>query len=122
VNARGARLLPPISAIDPLKLPRELLPSLSSRSTSVYAFALPARRSSPLLDMRLTVNTAKSWRALRRQPQRVSGAIKSKTPYFCGGKLVWSPKDFKTHKALILPFGNETNEVTRFLGSTDFAA
>jgi len=52
--------------------------------------------------------------------QRVYGAIESKTPYYYGGQLVWSPKDFKSYKALIMPFGNDAGEVTRFLGYTEF--
>ena len=126
LDAKKDSILPPDWAIDPLRLPRGLLPSLLVVSVEPgpkrLRFRLAGTTMVNAIGFELTGKFSEDIEGAEGTTQRAYAAIESKSPYFYGGPLVWSPKDFNSYKALIMPFGNDVNEVTRLLGYTEFAA
>ena len=124
LDAKGEGILPPATAIDPLKIPRQLLPTLVVVSVEPgpkrLKFRLAGTAMVSATGVDLTGKFSEDVEGAEGTTQRVYAAIKSKTPYFYGGPLIWSPKDFKSYKALVMPFGNDAGEVTRFLGYNEF--
>jgi len=125
LDAKKDRLLPPDWAIDPLSLPRPLLPWLFVVAVEPgpkrLRFRLAGTAVVNAIGYELKGKYSEDLEGAEARIERIYAAIETKTPYFYGGPLVWSPMNFKFYKSLIMPFGNEASEVTRFLGYTEFA-
>ena len=126
LEAKCDHRLPPASAINPVKLPRALL----SRLIVVSVEPGPKRLRFRLVGTAIV--DAVGYDFTGRFGEDVEGAgptnerfyrtMETKTPYFYGGPLTWSPFDFKRYKSLVMPFGDEQNAVVRFLSYTQFEA
>lgn len=126
LDARGECVLPAASVIDPLKLPRKLLPALVVFSVEAglkqLKFRLVGTAHVNATGVDLTGKFVEDVQGAEGTTKRMYAAVKSKAPYFYGGPLTWFSNDFKSYMTLVMPFGNHSSEVTRFLAYNEFSA
>ena len=124
LDAKGDRQLPPASAIDPLKLPRDILSSLIVTSVEPGPKRLRVRLVGTAVvnaaGHDFTGQYSEDFDRAENSVARLYAAIEKKKPYYYGGPLVWASNDFQTYRSLIMPFGNEAGEVTRLVGYIQF--
>lgn len=126
IDAKGECILPSASMIDPLKLPRKLLPSLVVTSVEPGSkrikFRLVGTAHVNATGVDLTGKFCEDVEGAEGTTQRIYAAIKSKAPYFYGGPLTWMSREFKSYMTLVMPFGNDAGEVTRFVAYNEFSS
>jgi len=116
--------LPPETAIDPLKLPRELL----AHVTIITVHDGPKRFFIRLVGtaivnatgVELTGQYAEDIAVGESIVQRYSTCLAKRVPMYCEGPCLASLVDYKSYDCLVLPFGDAAGRVSRFLTYIEF--
>jgi hypothetical protein len=124
LDAKGGADLPPQAAIDPLRLPRMLLPHYC-----IMVFEEPDLRIRIKLvgtAIRQAVGENATGRftdeipGTERMTERLHKCRTMRQPYFSRSRMTWSPNDYKHVSALILPFAAPDGAVHRILTYSEF--
>lgn len=122
--ARGAADLPPVSAIDPMLLPRACLPYLSVLEVEQAPFRLRSRLSGTALVAQFGTDFTGRYLdelpGMDAQLTRMKWCVETRHPYVVEDKLTFAPKDYKLYQTLILPFGDPEAGVQRIVGVFTF--
>lgn len=122
--ARGAAVVPPVSALDPMLLPRGSLPYLSVLEVEQAPFRLRSRLTGTALVDHLGINQTGHYLdeipGIARQLARMEWCVHAQQPYLAEDKLTFAPKDYKRYHVLILPFGDPGRGVERLVGVFGF--
>lgn len=120
---RGTAELPPVSAIDPMLLPRGCLPYLSVLDVEQAPFRLRSRLTGTALVAQFGTDFTGRYldeiSGMAAQLARMEWCVRTRRPYVVEDKLTFTPKDYKRYHVLILPFGDPHQGVQRLVG--DFA-
>ena len=124
LNQRAGRELPLASAIDPLRLPRPLLPFLMMISVEPgpkrLLFRLVGTGVVEAIGYDPTGKFGEDVEGAGPTNERFLATLETKTPYIYGGPLIWSSNDYKSYQSVVMPFGDEAGNVVRFLSYTEF--
>jgi hypothetical protein len=125
LDVKGTRILPDARSISPSLLPRELLPflilvSVAPPGPKRLKFRLVGTGIVSAIGYDFTGKFGEDVDGAGPTNERFFATMKSKQPYLYGGPLIWSPRDYKTYRSLVMPFGNEKDEVVRFLSYVEF--
>jgi len=123
-EARGSARIPPASAIDPMRLPRNCLPHLSVLEVEQAPFRLRSRLSGTALVEQFghdpTGRYLDELPAIAAQLARMEWCVREQRPYLAEAVLSFAPKNFKRYQILVLPFGDPETGVTRLVGGFSF--
>jgi hypothetical protein len=126
LDRKGGRNIPLASAINPLHLPRALLPFLIMISVEEgpkkLLFRVVGTGIATAIGFDPTGKFGEDINGAGLTNERFYAAMRTKKPYFYSGPLVWSSKDYKSYRSLVMPFGDEAGNVTRFLSYTEFVS
>lgn len=124
LDAKQDLLLPPVSAIDPLKLPRDQLPLMmiveDDPASGRPRIRLAGTGVRDIADRELTgchVDVLPDGEAMAR---RVRQCCMSGEPYTVTVPARWCNADLKAYNALALPFGGGDGTVERIVVLLDF--
>lgn len=121
---QAARALPLASLIHPGRLPRRLLPFLVMISVEPgpkrLLFRLVGTGVVDAIGYDPTGKFGEDIEGAGPTNERFFATLETKKPYFYGGPLIWSSKDYKSYRSVVMPFGDEAGTVVRFLSYTEF--
>ena len=124
LDARGADMVPLVPAIDPLKLPKNLLPDLSIISVEEgpkrFWVRLVGTRIVRAIDLDLTNTWGDDVPGGEEVRQGFERCIESRMPYYSEGPTIWSTNDYKTYHSLLLPFADAQGTIKRLLTYLQF--
>ena len=117
--------LPPVSAIDPLTMPRQALPWL----VLVDVLGNPPRLRFRLQGTQVVDAAGADYSSryfdevpgMEQQIERIAWCVSSARPYLVETQLTWSSRKYRTYSCLTLPFGGESTGVTRVVGVFAFS-
>ncbi len=124
-EARKAAALPPVAAIDPTRLPKPLMPFI----TTVTVEENPQRFQLRLIGNAGITAAGRNYtgRYVDELPdgkamvERLALCVSTKRPYYYEGPIGFVEKGFRRYRTLGLPFGDSTaGKVTRLMGVTEF--
>lgn len=125
LDARGTRRMPPVSAIDPLKLPRDQLPLMMVIESDPVDGRPRIRLAGTALreatERELTgchLDTLPNGDAIAR---RLHHCCTAAEPYTITADARWCGTQCRAYSALVLPFGSENGEVERLVALLHFA-
>jgi len=117
--ARGDAAAPLVTALDPLKLPREALPYLGILDVEgdppKFRTRLMGTRFVEASGEDLTGRLVDELPGIEPQLVRFRWAVEHRRPYFVSSPLTWSDKDFIRYDALGLPFVDHRGAVARLV-------
>ncbi|WP_193367859.1 PAS domain-containing protein [Pelagibius marinus] len=123
-EARGPAVMPPLSAIDPVRLPRACLPYISVLDVERSPFRLRARLTgSALVDqfgLNQTGHYLDEFPGMTAQIERMEWCVREQCPYLAEDELTFGPNDYKRYQVLVLPFGDPGCGVQRLVGTFCF--
>lgn len=110
---------PPLSAIDPLALPRGALPWI----TVLEVERQPLRFRSRLVGTEVVAGIGVDHTgryldelpAMEGQIVRFTWCAETRHPYLAQATMTWSPRDYKGYRTLALPFVDDEGRVARIL-------
>lgn len=119
LSRRRGDELPTLQAIDPLALPRGVLPWLSILEVEPE----PLRFRSRLVGTEVVeaIGIDHSGRYLDSLPgmegqlARFAWCVETRQPYLARATMTWSPRDYKEYRVLALPFADAAGRVARIL-------
>lgn len=116
--------IPPVSAIDPMRLPRSCLPHLSVLEVEPSPFRLRARLMGTVLVQQLGADLTGRYfdevPGMSKQLDRMAWCARTQQPYVAETGITFAPNDFKRYQVLILPFGDKEHGVERIVGAFSF--
>ena len=122
--ARGGAAMAPVSAIDPMRLPRSCLPHLSVLEIEPSPFRLRPRLMGTTLVEQLGADLTGRYLdevpGMAKQLARMEWCARSGQPYLAGDSITFAPNDFRRYQVLILPFGDAEHGVQRIVGAFCF--
>ncbi|MFZ1991399.1 MAG: hypothetical protein WAW96_16695, partial [Alphaproteobacteria bacterium] len=120
------RVIPLASSINPLQLPRALLPYLMLISVEEgpkkLLFRVVGTGIAEAIGFDPTGKFGEDVQGAGPTNERIYATMQTKKPYFYGGPLIWSSKDYKSYRSLVMPFGDEAGNVVRFLSYMEFVS
>jgi len=123
-SASGSEGMPPLSAIDPIRLPRSCLPHLSILEVEQSPFRLRSRLNGTGLVEQLGTDFTGRYLdevpGLAQQIARMEWCVREKRPYVAESALTFGPNNHKHYQVLILPFGGPGSGVQRVMGAFCF--
>jgi hypothetical protein len=124
VEARGEARLPPVSAINPRRMPRALIPNISviaiEDGPKRFLIRLVGNAVTTATGQNLAGRYAEDIKGGERTVQRFEACLASREPYYYEGNLTFAVHDFRLYKALVMPFGDEDGTVRRLFVVSDF--
>lgn len=119
-EARGAARIAPVSAIDPMRMPRACLPYISVLDVEHEPLRLRSRLSGTALVEQLGMNQTGNYLdeipGTTAQLGRMEWCVRTQRPYIVEDDITFAPKDFKRYQILVLPFGDPAVGVQRLVG------
>lgn len=119
-EARGLAAMPPLSAIDPTRLPRACLPYISVLDVEQAPLRLRSRLAGSALVDQLGVNQTghylDEYPGMTAQIERMAWCVREQRPYLVEDELTFGPNDYKRYQVLVLPFGDPGCGVQRLVG------
>ena len=114
---RKSESMPPVSAIDPLLMPRSALPFLSV----IEVFGDPPRLRFRLQGTQLVevIGRDYTWqflddvRGAEQQTTRIRWCMSEGRPYMVEAAVTWGAQNYRSYCSLNLPFGTEDDGVSR---------
>lgn len=109
ISAKGDHPFPPLSALDPVELPRPALPYFT-----VVEVVEPGPRFLVRLigtEVHAAAGQDHTGRMVDEMPgaedvvRRFTWCVRARRPYCVCSKLLWSINNFRQYEALVLPFG-----------------
>ncbi len=123
-EARGTAVMPPLSAIDPIRMPRACLPYISVLEVEQSPLRLRARLSGEALVDQLGLNQTghylDEYPGMTAQIERMMWCVREQRPYLVEDELTFGPNDHKRYQVLVLPFGDPGCGVQRLVGTFCF--
>jgi hypothetical protein len=123
-EARGGASIPPVSAIDPMRLPRSCLPHLSVLEVEPSPFRLRPRLMGTALVVQLGTDLTGRYLdeipGMAKQLVRMEWCARAQQPYVTETGITFAPNDYKRYQVLILPFGDAEHGVQRIVGAFCF--
>jgi hypothetical protein len=123
-GARGEAAIPPLSAIDPVRLPRACLPYISVLEVEQSPLRLRSRLTGSALVDQLGLNQTghylDEYPGMAGQIERMAWSVREQRPYLVEDELTFGPHDYKRYQVLVLPFGDPGCGVQRLVGSFCF--
>lgn len=117
--ARGEALMPPVSAIDPMQLPRTCLPYLAVLDVVQSPLRLRSRLNGTALVQQLGVDQTGRWLdelpGIGPQLARMEWCVRERRPYIAESGVTFAPHDYKRYQILVLPFGDPDHGVLRLV-------
>jgi hypothetical protein len=124
LEAKGNAELPPVCSIDPLKMPREILPDISLIAVEDGEKRLFVRLVGERIKSAVGFNRTHQWGEDAAKGEDVVRAyfhcIETRLPLYCEGPTVWSKHDYKIYKALLAPFAAPNGIIRRILTYLQF--
>lgn len=118
-RARGGADLPPVSAIDPTRLPISSLPYIvvieRNSENGRYRSRLTGTRVSEATAVDFTGRYIDEVDGTAEARARFDWAVANRRPYWVSARLVFSPRSYKRYNLVCLPFGDPGQPVTRLL-------
>ncbi|SMF72615.1 PAS domain-containing protein [Tistlia consotensis] len=117
--ARGAAAMPPVEAIDPLRLPRDSLPHLGLVEVEAEPLRFLTRLQGTSVVEALGIDHTGRYYdeipGMDAQIARLEWCARERRPYMTEGTASFAPKDFQHYRLLGLPFGDAAGGVRRIL-------
>lgn len=125
LDARRDAAMPPISAIDPLQLPRKPLPFLSMLEVvgapPRFLIRLLGTQLVEVIGRDLTRRYLDEIEGMDQPVARSQWCLAHGRPYLAEAPLSWSQQHYKTYSSLNLPFGDTTQGVRRIVSVFAFS-
>ena len=119
LDAKADRALPPVSAIDPLALPRDLLHLIGVMEHEPSGDRLRVRLAGTGIrqatGLEFTGHYTDAMPGAEEADRRFHWCQRTGSPYMTTGPLVWAQRDYKTYSVLALPFGTADGVVERIM-------
>jgi len=112
--------MPPLSALDPMRLPRACLPYLTVLEVEPEPLRLRSRLVGTALEEQLGMNQAGMYLdelpGIGTQLERLLWCVRERRPYMVEDDITFAPNDYKRYQAFIVPFGDPDAGVQRVVG------
>ena len=121
--AKGARELPPHTAIVPENLPRAMLANLSIinvEEKGQFRYRLIGTLVIRAWGEDLTGRLATDVKDGEEMAKRMANCVKARKPYYAQGPLKFAVYDFRSYRVLVMPFADAQNAVSRLLVYNEF--
>lgn len=121
LGARGDRPTPPVTAIDPLALPRDLLPMLVVLDCDASTGRLRVRLQGTGLVSLTGIDATGRYLDSLAMPdledveKRLGWCRDTGNPYVVSGPLTWADMHYRSYATLVLPFGGAAEGVRRLV-------
>ena len=120
----GPNALPPLSAIDPTRLPSSCLSYLSVLDVERDPLRLKSRLTGTALVEQLGMSQAGRYLdelpGTAAQLRRLAWCVQRQRPFVASSTLTFAPNDHKRYQAVVLPFGDAQAGVQRIVGAFCF--
>ena len=119
-EACGGAPMPPVAALDPMRLPKACLPYMSVLEVEAGTQRLRSRLVGTALVEQLGHNL--TGRYLDETPvagpqvERLMWCVREQRPYLSEDDTTFAPNDYKRYQVLIVPFGDPGAGVQRVVG------
>jgi hypothetical protein len=124
-QAKGGLDLPPVSAIDPVRIPRDILASIALISVEDGEKRMFVRLVGERVKIGAALNPTNQWGDDIKGGEDVLRVYLEctarRSPFYCEGPTAWSKHNFKRFNALLLPFEGPDGAVRRILTYLEFA-
>ena len=118
-QARGAAALPPVAALDAMRLPIAALPYLAVLEVEPSPLRFRARLIGTRVAEALGVDHTGLYMdeipGTTEQLQRMTWCARTRRPYLVDASITFAPRDYKRYQTLALPFGDASLDVRRIL-------
>lgn len=118
--ARSGQVMPPVSALDPMLLPRACLPYLSVLEVETEPLRLRARLVGTAVAEQIGMNQTGCYLdelpGAASQEERLLWCVREQRPYLAEDDITFAPNNYKRYQCLIVPFGDPTVGVERVVG------
>jgi hypothetical protein len=118
-QARGDVTLPPLAALDPLRLPVAALPYLAVLEVEPSPLRFRSRLTGTRVVEALGVDHTGLYMdeipGTTEQLQRMAWCVRTRRPYLVDATITFAPHDYKRYQTLALPFSDASLEVRRIL-------
>jgi hypothetical protein len=121
---KAGDLLPHASVINPVRIPRDLLPNISiiavEKGAKRFFVRLVGTGIVHGVGRDLTGKWGEDVEGGAEVVKRYAICVERRAPVFHEGPHVWPHIDYKHHRVLILPFADSAGEVSRVLGYVEY--
>lgn len=118
-SQRRSAVLPPIGAIDPVKLPRACLPYIVVMDVETDPLRFRSRLNGTEIVRGFGIDQTGLYfdeiPNMEKQLARFQWCVRERRPYMAEDKLAFAPHDFRSYQTIALPFGDEAHGVQRIL-------
>lgn len=124
VNARGQDPIPPTAALDPVKLPKWVLPNFTVVEVinpgPKFRVRLTGSRARDVAGQDYTGQMVDQMPGAREVLERFTWCVLNLKPYCARSRLNWSSNDFLEYEALVLPFGDPDGGIEKLASVIHF--
>ena len=124
-DLRGRDAMPAYSQLDPLDIPRTILPHVFLNDVLApnrFRVRLQGTEAVRQSGVDLTGRIVDEIDGAEGTQQRFETIVTTRSPYYCRVPLTWSPLDYKTYEAIVLPLADPDGvDVRRIFGASIFS-
>jgi hypothetical protein len=123
-ESRGGNTVPGIEALDPLSMPRRILPHMivvqPLPDDGTYKIQLVGTKLADAIGRDITGVVIRPKDGFQGAVHRFKWLQENHQPYFAVAPLTFTHRDYKTYNTLTLPFANSEGEVVRIVSVIEF--